>query len=110
MKRRVHPSAISLPLSFGTRDTHNPFSPAKETQHARQVSRPAESRRRRPLRQARRYPEEQVEGRLAPDGGIDEREAARGIRFDQAQGQARACRLAIFSWVVSSNDSEIASD
>ena len=41
-----------------------PFSPAKEKRHARQVSRPAEGRRRRPVRQARRHAEGQAQGRV----------------------------------------------
>ena len=37
-------------------------------------------------------PKSKLKGASKPDGRIDDREAARGIRLDQAQGQARARR------------------
>ena len=37
-------------------------------------------------------PKSALEGRFAPDGRIDEREAARGFRVDQTQGQTGARR------------------
>jgi hypothetical protein len=44
----------------------------------------------RPIRQARRHAQEQAQGRLEVHGEIDERQAAQGVRVDQAEGQARA--------------------
>lgn len=57
---------------------------------AAQIGSPAEGGRCRTLCQAGRYAEEQAEGCFEVDGGVDEREAARGARLDQAQGKARA--------------------
>src|SRR6185369_9420328 len=63
---------------------------SRETRHARQVQSPAESRRRRALRQARRNAEIQAQRRIEADGGFDDRAATRGLRAHQTQGPARA--------------------
>ena len=82
----------------------------QEVHHASQIGSATKGRRCCALRQARQDEPEQAQGRIAQHVQIDERETARRVCLDQAQGQAGACCEAAHEEVgVAFNGAEIAS-